>query len=144
MPAAPRHSKPRKPATKLGVSIVAAAALASVAAAFVYLTGASAAPRSAHQADALAVARLRTVSGMAGDHLTMDFRKAIAGKMAKAATHARHRYLAARAARRARLAARRRAARRQAAQQAAAQAQPASHQQAKQPSTRSPAPARRP
>ncbi len=139
MPAAPRHSKPRKPATKLGVSIVAAAALASVAAAFVYLTSASAAPRSTQQADTLAAPTASgTVSSMAGDQLTMDFRQAIAGKMAKAATHARHQYLAARAARRARAAARRRAARRQAAQQAAAQASQQASQQATQPSTPQP------
>ncbi|HTT51475.1 MAG TPA: hypothetical protein VMH35_08755 [Streptosporangiaceae bacterium] len=78
---------------------------------------------------------------MTGNQLTVDFRQAIAGKMATAATHARRQYLAAQAARRARAAARR-AARRRAAQQAAAQAtQHATQQPTPQPSS-SPAPVR--
>jgi hypothetical protein len=122
MPPAARHSKPRKPASKLGVAVVAAAALASVAAAFVYLNSVSASSGAARQMDALAVPTASgAVSSRAGDQLTVDYRKAIASKMAQAATGARHRYLAAQAARRARLAARRRAAQ-QAAQQASQQA----------------------
>ncbi len=126
MPAAARHSKPRKPASKLGVSIVAAAALASVAAAFVYLNSASGASQVADRPlNALAVgASHAATSGMAGDQLAVDYRKAIAQRMAQASIRARHRYLAAQAARRARLAARRArlAAQRQAAQQAQQQA----------------------
>lgn len=118
MHAAARHSKPRKPASKLKVSIVAAAALASVAAAFVYLNGVSGASSAADRPlNALATGTSHAAtSGMTGDQLTVDYRRAIAHRMAEAATRARHRYLAAQAARRARLAAQRRAAR--AAQQA--------------------------
>ncbi len=112
MPAPARHSKPRKPASKLRISIVAAAALASVAAAFVYLNGVSGASQAADRPlNALAVgASHAATSDMTGDHLTVDYRKAIAARMAKAATQARRRYLAAQAARRTRLAAQRRAA----------------------------------
>lgn len=124
--AAARHSKPRKPASKLGVFIVAAAALASVAAAFVYLNGVpGAASQAADQPlSALAThASSATMAGPTGNQLTVDYRKAIAHRMAMAATRARHRYLAAQAARRARL-----AAQRQAAQQARQQAKQASAQ----------------
>lgn len=122
MHAAARHSKPRKSVSKLGVSIVAAAALASVAAAFVYLNGVSGASSAADRPlNALAVgASHAATSDMTGNQLTVDYRKAIAHRMAMAATRARHRYLAAQAARRARLAAQRQAAR-QAKQQATAQ-----------------------
>ena len=118
---AARHSKPRKSVSKLGVSIVAAAALASVAAAFVYLNGVSGASSAAdNQLNAVAVGTSHGATGKTtGNQLTVDYRKAIAHRMAMAATQARHRYLAAQAARRARLAAQRRAA--QAKAQASAQ-----------------------
>jgi hypothetical protein len=121
MHAAARHSKPRKPASKLGVSIVAAAALASVAAAFVYLNGVSGASSAAdNQLNAAAVGTSHAASKTTGDQLTVDYRKAIAKRMARAATQAQHRFQAAQAARRARLAAQRQAAA-QAKQQASAQ-----------------------
>ena len=122
MHAAARHSKPRKPVSRLGVSIVAAAALASVAAAFVYLNGVSGASSAAdNQLNAAAVGTSHAATGKTtGDQLSVDYRKAIAKRMASAATRAQHRYLAAQAARRARLAAQRQAAA-QAKQQAAAQ-----------------------
>lgn len=122
MHAAARHSKPRKPASKLGVSIVAAAALASVAAAFVYLNGVNGASQAADQPlNALAVgASHAATSSVTGDQLTVDYRKAIAHRMAMASVRARHRFLAAQAAHRARLAAQRQAAQ-QAKQQATAQ-----------------------
>ena len=130
MHAAARHSKPRKPVSRLGVSIVAAAALASVAAAFVYLNGVSGASSAAdNQLNAVAVGTSHAAtSKTTGNQLTVDYRKAIAKRMARAATQAQHRYLAAQAARRARLAAQRRAAA-QAKQQAlgAAQRQPGAH-----------------
>jgi hypothetical protein len=136
MPAAARHSKPKKPASKLGISIVAAAALASVVAALVYLNGFSGASQAADRPlNALTTGTSHAATaGMTGDQLTVDFRQAIAQRMARAATQARHRYLAAQAARRARLAAQRRA--RQAAQQAKQQAK---QQATAQPSS-SPAP----
>ena len=126
MHAAARHSKPRKPVSRLGVSIVAAAALASVAAAFVYLNGVSGASSAAdNQLNAVAVGTSHAATAKTtGDQLTVDYRKAIAKRMASAATRAQHRYLAAQAARRARLAAQRRAAaqaKQQAKQQASAQ-----------------------
>ena len=119
MHAAARHSKPRKPASKIGVTIVAAAALASVAAAFVYLNGVSGASSAADsQLNAMAVGTAHgTTAKTTGNQLTVDYRKAIAHRMAMAATRARHRYLAVQAARRA--AAARKAA--QAQQQASAQ-----------------------
>lgn len=122
MHAAARHSKPRKPVSRLGVSIVAAAALASVAAAFVYLHGVSGASSAAdNQLNAVAVGTSHAAtSKTTGNQLTVDYRKAIAKRMASAATRAQHRYQAAQAARRARLAAQRRAAA-QAKQQASAQ-----------------------
>ena len=118
MHAAARHSKPRKPVSRLGVSIVAAAALASVAAAFVYLNGVSGASSAAdNQLNAVAVGTSHAATSKAtGDQLTEDYRKAIAKRMARAATRAQHRF---EAARRARLAAARQAA--QAKQQASAQ-----------------------
>jgi hypothetical protein len=121
MHAAARHSKPRKSASKLGVTIVAAAALASVAAAFVYLNGVSGASSAAdNQLNAVAAGTSHgTTAKTTGNQLTVDYRKAIAHRMAMAATRARHRYLAAQAARRAHLAAQRKAA--QAQQQASAQ-----------------------
>ena len=119
MHAAARHSKPRKHASKFGVTIVAAAALASVAAAFVYLNGVSGASSAADsQLNAVAVGTSHgTTAKTTGNQLTVDYRKAIAHRMAMAATRARHRFLAAQAARRA--AAARKAA--QAQQQASAQ-----------------------
>jgi hypothetical protein len=121
MHAAARHSKPRKPASKIGVTIVAAAVLASAAAAFVYLNGVSGASSAAdNQLNAVAVGTSHAATAKTtGNQLTVDYRKAIAHRMAMAATRARHRYLAAQAARRARLAAQRQAA--QAKQQASAQ-----------------------
>jgi hypothetical protein len=122
MHAAARHSKPRKSASKLGVSIVAAAALASVAAAFVYLNGVSGASSAAdNQLNAVSVGTSHAAAKTTGDQLAVDYRKAIAERMARAATQAQHRFQAAQAARRARLAAQRQAAA-QAKQQASASA----------------------
>ena len=77
MPAAARHSKPRRPASKLGISIVAAAALASVAAALVYLNGPSGASQAADRPlNALATGTSQAAtSGMTGDQLTVDYRQ---------------------------------------------------------------------
>lgn len=101
---------------------MAAAALASVAAAFVYLNGVSGASTAADRPlNALATGTSHATTPKAtGDKLTVDYRKAIARRMARAATQAQHRYQAAQAARRARLAAQRQAAA-QAKQQASAQ-----------------------
>jgi hypothetical protein len=101
---------------------VAAAALASAAAAFVYLHGVSGASSATdNQLNAVAVGTSQAAAKTTGDQLTEDYRQAIAKRMAGAAIRAQHRYQAAQAAHRARLAAQRQAAA-QAKQQAAAQA----------------------
>ena len=107
MPAASRHAKPKTPAIRLGAPVVAAATLAGVAAAFVFLQGGSAAPRSSHDAIPLTSAG----SGAADYQMTAAVRHDVAARMVqRAARAARRRHLAA-----ARL------ARQQAAHQAAAQ-----------------------
>ena len=113
MPAAPRHAKPSKPATRRGAPVVAAATLAGVAAAFVFLHSGSAAARPSH--DAMPVTS--TTAGFTSDYVTADgSRRVIAGMIRESARAAQRRHLA-------RLAAARRA-RRQAAQQQATQPSP--------------------
>ncbi len=95
MPAAPRHSKPRKPATRLGAPLVAAATLAGVAAAFVFLPGGSAAAKPSHHAMAVTTA----ASGLTSDYVTTDVRHEVASRMVReSARAARRKYLAKRAA----------------------------------------------
>ena len=118
MPAAPRHSKPMTPGTRLGVPVSAAAALAGVAAAFVFLPGGPAAPKPSHY-----TAVTTAAAGLTSDQVTVDVRRQVASRMAREAVSAtRSRYLAALAA--ARLA-QQRAAQQRAAQQRAAQQQAA-------------------
>ena len=113
MPAAPRHAKPRKPATRRGVPVAAAATLAGVAAAYVFLHGGSAAAGPSH--DAMPVKS--AMSGFTSDYVTADVRSGVIARMiSESARAAQRRHLA-------NLAAARRA-RRQAAQQAAAQPSP--------------------
>src|ERR1035441_10055255 len=50
MPAASRHAKPKTRVIRLGAPVVAAATLAGVAVAFVFLEGGSAAPRPSRHA----------------------------------------------------------------------------------------------
>jgi hypothetical protein len=122
MPAAPRHAKPSKPATRRGAPIMAAATLAGVAAAFVFLHGGSAAARPSH-----AMPVESATSGFTSDYVTADVRRqAVARMIRESARAAQRRHLA-------KLAAARRA-RRQAAQQQAAQQQAAQQQAAAQPS----------
>src|SRR5262249_13303010 len=114
MPAAPRHAKPSKPATRRGAPVVAAATLAGVAAAFVFLHSGSAAARPSH--DAMPVTS--TTSGFTSDFVTADRgRKIIARMVRESARAAQRRHLA-------KLAAARRARRQAAQQQAAAQPSP--------------------
>ncbi len=116
MPAAPRHAKLKTPATRLGAPVVAAAALAGVAAAFVSLQGGSAAPRPSR--DAIPVTSAG--SGLTGYQMTTAVRRDAAALEAGAVRRtARRRHLAALAAARH-------------AQQAAQQAQQAAQQQAQQ------------
>jgi hypothetical protein len=114
MPAAPRHAKPSKPATRRGVPAVAAATLAGVAAAFVFLHGGSAAAGPAH--DAMPVQH--ATSGFTSDYVTADVRRAVIARMIHESARAQRRHLA-------KLAAARRAQRQAAQQQAAAQPTPA-------------------
>ena len=113
MPAAPRHAKPRKPATRRGAPVVGAAKLAGVAAAFVFLHSGSAAARPAHNAMAVKSA----TSSFTSDYVTADARRRVIARMTRESARAAQRR------HRAKLAAARRA-RRQAAQQQAAQPAP--------------------
>src|SRR5215470_16264328 len=114
MPTAPRHAKPSKPAIRRGAPVLAAATLAGVAAAFVFLHGGSAAGRPSH--DAMPVTS--TTSGFTTDYVTAHAWRTVVARMTRqSARAAQRRHLA-------KLAAARRA-RRQAAQQQAAQQQAA-------------------
>src|SRR5215469_7218344 len=114
MPAAPRHAKPSKPATRRGVPIVAVATLAGVAAAFVFLHGGSAAARPSR--DAMPVTS--TAAGLTSDYVTAAGSRRIFARMIRASARAaQHRHLA-------KLAAARRARRQAAQHQAAAQPSP--------------------
>ena len=114
MPAAPRHAKPSKPVTRRGVPAVAAATLAGVAAAFVFLHGGSAAAGPSHNAMPVESA----TSAFTSDYGTADVRRAVIARMiGESARAAQRRHLA-------KLAAARRARRQAAQQQAAAQPTP--------------------
>jgi hypothetical protein len=115
MPAAPRHAKPSKPVTRRGAPVMAAATLAGVAAAFVFLHGGSAAARPAHDATPVEGA----TSSFTSDYVTADVRGAVIARIiGESARAAERRHLA-------KLAAARRARRQAAQQQAAAQPTPA-------------------
>jgi hypothetical protein len=138
MPAASRHSKPKTPALRLGVPVLAAAALAGVAAAFVFFPGGSAAAKPTRNATAVTT----SAPGFSSDQVTVNVRTEIASRMVlKAASAARHKYLAVLAADRLaqRQAAQREAAQQQAAQQSAAQ-QSAAQQSAPQQAAPQPPP----
>ena len=114
MPAAPRHAKPRKPATRRGAPVVAAATLAGVAAAFVFLHGGSAAARPSHDA----MPATRTTPAFTSNYVTAAVRRTVVARMIReAARAAQRRHLA-------KLAAARRARRQAAQHQAAAQPSP--------------------
>jgi hypothetical protein len=115
MPAAPRHAKPRKPATRRGAPVLAAATLAGVAAAFVFLHGGSAAAGPSHDAVPVTSAK----SSFTSDYVQADVKRRVIARMsAQSARAAQRRHLA-------RLAAARRARRQAAQQRAAAQPAPA-------------------
>jgi Transglycosylase-like domain len=103
MPAGSRHAKPQAPVKKFGIPAVAAATLAGVAAAFVFMHGASAAPRAALPGDAISLTTTDTGSGLTQGQLasTVHHNAAVAENRV-----VRHRHLVAVvAARRARKAA---------------------------------------
>jgi hypothetical protein len=110
MPAAPRHAKPSKPAARRRAPVVAAATLAGVAAAFVFVHGGSAGVTPAH--GAMRVTGSTSVS--TSDYVAADgSRKLIALMVRESARAAQRRHLA------------KLAAARRARQQAAAQPSPA-------------------
>ncbi len=118
MRSAPRHSKPKKPISRLVVPTVAAAAVTGATAAFVFYPSGSAVPQAEHSGLPVTSA----ASGMADNRLQLDIHHQVASQMAReAARTARRQYLAAKAAA-ARRARQQAAARQAAAQQAAAQA----------------------
>jgi len=129
MPAAARHSKRKAPARRLGVPVLAAATLAGVAAAFVFLHIGSGAASHAGGAPAVTTA----ASGLDRAEMTVDAHYAVTGHMLDGADQGlRHRYLASLAAAQSmrQQAAARQAAARHAAALRAAQAQAAHQQQA--------------
>jgi hypothetical protein len=114
MPAAPRHAKPSKPATRRGAPVLAAATLTGVAAAFLFLHSGTAAARPSHGAMPVT----STTSGSTSDFLTADVKRGVIARMIReSARAAQRRHLA-------KLAAARRARRQAARQQAAAQPGP--------------------
>ena len=134
MPPAPRHSRPRttrKPALRVGVPVLAAATLAGVAAAFVFLSSGSsgaAAARPSHGTISVTSA----ASSLTSDDMMIDSHHEVAARVVRDnARTIRRKYLA-------RLAAVR-LAKKQAAEKAAQAAQ-AAQQAAAQPAT-SPSPA---
>ena len=137
MPPAPRHSRPRttrKPALRVGVPVLAAATLAGVAAAFVFLSGGSpgaAAARPSHGT----ISETSAASSLTSDDMMIDSHHEVAARIVRDdARTIRRKYLAHLAAVR--------LARKQAAARAAkaAKAAQAAQQAAAQP-TASPSPA---
>ena len=123
MPPAPRHSRPktsRKPAVKIGVPVLAAATLAGVAAAFVFLTGGSAGSAASTSASHSKISVASSASSLTSDEMMIDVHHQVAARTVRdtARTIRRH-YLARLAA--ARLA-QKKAAEQAARQQAAAEA----------------------
>ena len=127
MPPAPRHSRPktpRKPAVRIGVPVLAAATLAGVAAAFVFLTGGSAGSAASTSSSHSKISAASMASSLTSDDMMIDVHHQVASRTVRdtARTIRRH-YLAKLAA--ARLA-QKKAAEQAARQQAAAAAQPTS------------------
>jgi hypothetical protein len=123
MPPAPRHSRPktsRKPAVKIGVPVLAAATLAGIAAAFVFLTGGSAGSAASTSASHSKISVASSASSLTSDEMMIDVHHQVAARTVRdtARTIRRH-YLARLAA--ARLA-QKKAAEQAAKQQAAAEA----------------------
>ena len=127
MPPAPRHSKPktsRKPAVKIGVPVLAAATLAGVAAAFVFLTGGSTGSAASTSSSHSSISVASAASSLTSDDMMIDVHHQVAARTVRdQARTIRRNYLAKRAA--ARLAAKKaaeQAAKEAAKQQAAAAA----------------------
>ena len=129
MPQAPRHSRPktpRKPAVKIGVPVVAAATLAGVAAAFVFLTGGSAGSAASTSPSHSKISVASSASSLTSDDMMIDVHHQVAARTVRdtARTIRRHYLARLAAARLARKQAAEEAAKQAAKQQAAAAAQP--------------------
>jgi hypothetical protein len=129
MPPAPRHSRPktpRKPAVKIGVPVVAAATLAGVAAAFVFLTGGSAGSAASTSPSHSKITVASSASSLTSDDMLIDVHHQVAARIVRdtARTIRRHYLAKLAAARLAQKKAAEKAAEQAAKQQAAAAAQP--------------------
>jgi hypothetical protein len=126
MPPAPRHSRPktsRKPAVKIGVPVLAAATLAGVAAAFVFLTGGSAGSAASTSASHSKISVASSASSLTSDDMMIDVHHQVAARNVRdTARTIRRNYLAKLAA--ARLAQKKAAEQAARQQPAAAAAQP--------------------
>ena len=137
MPPAPRHSRPktsRKPAVKIGVPVLAAATLAGVAAAFVFLTGGSTGSAASTSSSHSSISVASAASSLTSDDMMIDVHHQVAARTVRdeARTIRRH-YLA-------KLAAAKLAAKKAAAQAAKQQAAAAAAAAAKPTASPSPAP----
>ena len=136
MPPAPRHSRPktpRKPAVKIGVPVLAAATLAGVAAAFVFLTGGSTGSAASTSSSHSSISVASAASSLTSDNMMIDVHHQVAARTVRdKARTIRRNYLA-------RLATARLAAKK-AAEQAAKQQQAAAAAAAKPTASPSPAP----
>ena len=138
MPPAPRHSRPktpRKPAVKIGVPVLAAATLAGVAAAFVFLTGGSTGSAASTSSSHSSISVASAASSLTSDDMMIDVHHQVASRTVRdqARTIRRH-YLA-------KLAAKKAAAQKAAAQAAKQQAAAAAAAAAAAKPTASPSPA---
>jgi hypothetical protein len=129
MPPAPRHSRPktpRKPAVKIGVPVAAAATLAGVAAAFVFLTGGSAGSAASTSPSHSKITVASSASSLTSDDMLIDVHHQVAARTVRdtARTIRRHYLAKLAAARLAQKKAAEKAAEEAAKQQAAAAAQP--------------------
>jgi hypothetical protein len=134
MPPAPRHSRPRKtrkPVLRVGVPVLAAATLAGVAAAFVFLSGGSQGAAATHPSHG-AISETSAASSLTSDDMMIDSHHEVAARIVRDnARTVRRKYLAHLAAVR--------IAQKKAAEKAAQAAQ-AAQKAAAQPTT-SPSPA---
>ena len=83
MPPAPRHSRPktpRKPAVKIGVPVLAAATLAGVAAAFVFLTGGSTGSAASTSSSHSSISVASAASSLTSDNMMIDVHHQVAAR----------------------------------------------------------------
>ena len=97
MPPAPRHSRPRttrRPALRVGVPVLAAATLAGVAAAFVFLSGGSQGAAATHPSHGT-ISETRAASSLTSDDMMIDSHHEVAARIVRDnARTVRRKYLA--------------------------------------------------